>query len=126
MNPIEKLARKLAYYGTSPSQSAVIRDNKKFGEMIENSKTRPQMVLFSANWCGYCQRLKPTWKEVKNTPSVTWKTVNCNRETEFVKQLRNTYNVRGFPTIMRFSNGVPSEYNGERTTEAIRKFATGS
>ena len=82
------------------------------------------VVLFSAPWCGHCQRLKGTWSaftkavEAKH-PGVKVMTVNTDKyDTRSVKP-----DVFGFPTIRAYQNGeMVREFDADRTQTALLKF----
>uniref|UniRef100_A0A453P573 Thioredoxin domain-containing protein n=1 Tax=Aegilops tauschii subsp. strangulata TaxID=200361 RepID=A0A453P573_AEGTS len=83
-------------------------------------------VDFHAPWCGHCKRLSPQLDEAApvlsglSTPIVVAK-VNAEK----YKKLRSKYGVDGFPTLMLFDHGVPTEYTGSRKAgqlvESLRK-----
>ncbi|GJM85225.1 hypothetical protein PR202_ga01657 [Eleusine coracana subsp. coracana] len=77
-------------------------------------------VDFYAPWCGHCKRLAPQLDEAAPvlaglpTPVVIAK-VNADK----YKKLRSKYEIDGFPTLMLFDHGVPSEYTGSRKAEVL-------
>nr|CBG91902.1 putative PDI-like protein [Triticum aestivum] len=83
-------------------------------------------VDFHAPWCGHCKRLSPQLDEAApvlaglSTPIVVAK-VNAEK----YKKLGSKYGVDGFPTLMLFDHGVPTEYTGSREAgqlvESLRK-----
>ena len=81
------------------------------------------MVLFFADWCGHCRRLKPEWTAATGMGGVGWNVVECNEPSELVESLRAKYHVKGYPTIMRLKGSKYDIYNGERKSEDIREFA---
>jgi protein disulfide-isomerase A1 len=72
-------------------------------------------VDFHAPWCGHCKRLAPQLDEAApvlaalSTPIVVAK-VNAEK----YKKLGSKYGVDGFPTLLLFDHGVPTEYTGSR------------
>ncbi|TVU29740.1 hypothetical protein EJB05_21324, partial [Eragrostis curvula] len=77
-------------------------------------------VDFYAPWCGHCKRLAPQLDEAAPvlaglaTPIVIAK-VNADK----YKNLRSKYEIDGFPTLMFFDHGVPSEYTGSRKADLL-------
>jgi len=81
------------------------------------------LVEFYAPWCGHCKRLEPEYESAatilkeKNLPIAK---VDADDSTN--APLRERFGIRGFPTLKLFKNGVPSDYEGDRTAEAIVSF----
>ena len=71
-------------------------------------KNDKQLVLFYADWCGHCKKLKPIWddasKEVGDEKMIK---VNVGDGTEEQKKTMSEYGIQGFPTIITFENGNP-------------------
>jgi protein disulfide-isomerase-like protein len=87
-------------------------------------KTGKKLVLFYADWCGHCKKLKPAWDETakefnsdKNNPKML--KVNCGDDNNESKKLMKKYDINGYPTILLFVNGRPMPYDGERTEEGF-------
>ncbi len=82
-----------------------------------------KLVLFYADWCGHCKKIKPEWdetaKEVNKEDKKMIK-VNCGGGSEEEKEIMSKYNIDGYPTIIVFDNGVASPYEGKRTKEAFK------
>ena len=84
--------------------------------------TGKKLVLFYADWCGHCKKLKPEWdetaKEVNKKDKKMLK-VNCGSGSEEEKEIMSKYNIDGYPTIIVFDNGVASPYEGKRDKESF-------
>jgi thiol-disulfide isomerase/thioredoxin len=90
--------------------------------------------LVYAEWCGHCQALKPDWKKLKDTLSKN-KKINIfeledsdtNKESKLKSVGKKTHGgsiqVNGFPTLFKILNGKVEYYNGERTFDALLKWA---
>jgi len=102
-----------------------------FTQDLEPSKleteiqTGKKLVLFYADWCGHCKKLKPTWDETEKEMNKTEKKmlkINCSeQDDEQLNELMGQYNVKGYPTIILFVDGQPTPYDGERTAEAFKE-----
>ena len=81
------------------------------------SEDKTQISLYYANWCGHCQRFKPTWDQLKN--KLGDKVVFNDYEDGSNKEEIQQANIKGFPTIKITKNGNTYDYNGQRTIEAL-------
>jgi len=103
---------------------------KKFlkeGFEVESNKFDPgsgtKLVMFYADWCGHCKKLKPVWDEAAeevNKDETKMIRVNCGNDTPSDKKLMKQYNIAGYPTIIKFVNGKPSEYQGDRDADSFK------
>jgi len=88
-------------------------------------KSGTKLVLFYADWCGHCQKVKPDWE--KAAASVNTKDdkkmimVNCGEGTDEDQKVMKKYNVDGYPTIIKFVNGTPSLYRGDRDADSFKE-----
>lgn len=92
----------------------------KLDEYTAPDKT--SLVLFYADWCGHCKKLKPTWKEAAEKAKekgLTMVQVNVGEGTEKDKEISEKYEIDGYPTIMLFKNGKAVPYEGPRTEEGF-------
>ena len=96
---------------------------EKFG----NSQKNIKLYNFNTTWCGWSIRLQPQWDllttTVKNDPSLSSVQVfDIKCDSDENKQLCQTFNVEGYPTIIIDVDGKRTVYNGDRTSDAILKF----
>lgn len=85
------------------------------------------ITLYHADWCGHCQRFKPTWEKVKSLidennikyPSnqIKYEEYEATKDDDIVRKK----NIDGFPTIMTRINGMESEYKGGKDADVIMK-----
>ena len=84
---------------------------------IGRFRNKPSLVLFKANWCGFCKKFWPEWKKfggnVNGIPLVTL-------DNEAHSQLMKLHNVAVYPMIMYLPHGPFSRegckvYTGPRT-----------
>ena len=82
-------------------------------------KDDKQLVLFYADWCGHCNKMKPEWDEASNElGNNKMMKINVGDGTEEQKKTMNTYGIKGFPTILMFENGEskgPFEYRDKNS-----------
>lgn len=78
------------------------------------------LIEFYAPWCGHCKALAPEYEKAATalkgkTPEIKLAKVDCTENQEACEQ----YEVKGFPTVLFFKNGVQREYTGQRTADSI-------
>ena len=111
----------------SPYFKAVLEgfsDDDKVQQALSDGK--PAFVAFVADWCGYCKKLKPEWKQFEED----YKGNDCNVvsvECTKYKDLGKKHNVSGYPTIKYLPNGLNDpngaiDYKGERTEQGFLSF----
>lgn len=90
-----------------------------------NVITKEPLVLveFFAPWCGHCKSLAPHYEEAATKlkdKGIKLAKVNCVDEADLCQENE----IRGYPTLRVFRNGVSAEYNGPRQTEGIVSYMT--
>ena len=84
-------------------------DDTNVDAFNKDVKKGTAVVAYTADWCGHCQRMKPSWnkfqndcnsKKCKKPVTVASCDVPSNQGNAFY-----TNNVRSFPTIAAFKNG---------------------
>jgi thioredoxin-like negative regulator of GroEL len=93
-------------------------------EKFNNKKV--QFKVYYANWCGWSKRalavinsseFQSQMNQIKDKAEVVL--VDCENGGE---NECSANNIRGFPTMILFKDGKPTQFNGERTTEGIISF----
>jgi thiol-disulfide isomerase/thioredoxin len=100
-----------------------------FDNKMNLEKDGKVIVLYFANWCGHCQRLKPAYQELAdNAKGFTVAAVDADDNDGLVQALQtedSEYDVRGFPTVVSYYNGKYfSTYAPDDTEEGRKKFRT--
>jgi thiol-disulfide isomerase/thioredoxin len=77
------------------------------------------MIMIGAKWCGFCQQLKPIWKQLREEAKEhTIAAVDAMKNQELI----HIMGITGYPTIfIVMNNGNIKEYTGPRTVEALKK-----
>ncbi|XP_020171132.1 protein disulfide isomerase-like 1-4 [Aegilops tauschii subsp. strangulata] len=81
---------------------------------------RHVMVEFYAPWCGHCRALAPHYSAAathlaEQGVDVALAKVDATEDHD----LAQAHGVQGYPTLLFFIDGVPRDYSGERTKDAI-------
>lgn len=88
----------------------------------------PAFVLFYTNWCGHCKRCKPEFKRLMEEYKGNTKVIMIDCEAPENKELVQSQNIKGFPTIRLFKNGMGDdyeEYTGGRTYSDFAEYLGG-
>jgi len=112
--------------GTSYYQAVIenFSSDDKVKQAMSNGK--PAFVAFVADWCGYCKKLKPQWKQFEGGYSGDDCNVLAVECTQY-KELGKKHGVSGFPTIKYLPKGLSNpegavDYKGERSPQGFQKF----
>jgi len=94
-------------------------------EDFANQGQNGDLVLFFAEWCGHCKKLMPHFNKLMQNYNGNVRIVKIDSDEN--PQLINSHNVRGFPTIRYFPEGMDKinnfkEYNGERDYSGLLNY----
>lgn len=91
-------------------------------ELSSVRNTKPVLVLFFAQGCGYCKRMMPEWNKFKNVSPISIGEVPAEQMSEY-NPLENEENIVGYPTIRLYNKGkLVKEYDGDRSKADIMRF----
>lgn len=93
--------------------SALIRltDTKEARKQLTSSG--PTLLVVYAKWCGHCQAMFDTWRELSNVVKGNAK-VYVIESTDYTDE-----DISGYPSMRLVKNGVSKEYSGERDTKSM-------
>lgn len=98
-------------------------------ELEDVVSSKKSMVLFHADWCGYCKKFMPTWDSLsskwnENQDAVQFVKVDCGnpKENPSHREIMDKYNIKGYPTIYVFEGGNGTEYTNGREVSDIESF----
>lgn len=107
----------------TPKPKAEIKE--KFAE-VSKDKTKIKVFNFNTSWCGWSRRFQPEWEEfnkrVKSDPKLSHVDaidVKCDEDKN--ESMCEKYEVPGYPFVVVEINGKRTQYNGERTADALVK-----
>ena len=86
------------------------------------------ILYFFMPECGHCQKFNPEWEKLQKMIDDNRAPLRLNKidgTDDGNKDLVDQYNVKGFPTLILERGNRSDPYEGERTAEAVYKWATG-
>ena len=95
-------------------------------QFLQNTGTNSHgFILFHADWCGHCIRVKPEWNKIvelyKNNQHIRIFMVEQAEAEPYPEFQKN-----GFPTFSYYRNGqYVEDYSGERTKQAFQQWIHG-
>ena len=99
----------------------VVLTSENFDETI---KLNPiVMVKFFAPWCGHCKAFAPEYERAaKLAKERNLNYVIAELDATIHKDIADSQNIKGFPTIKLFFQGRSIDYDGERTADDVISF----
>ena len=97
-------------------------------EAFENQeKSNKCFVMFGTGWCGHCKTTKPEFDKFKESYKGPIKIMYIDCEDDENKELVAKHDVKGFPTIRYYPDGLDgqyTEYNGGRTSDDFKEYVS--
>ena len=106
------------------------RQRDGLAQQREEGKGEAIMMLFSADWCPYCQRMKPEWdKLVADTTApvngyvVKFVKIDCTDKSDpaVVKKM-NEFQVDGWPTVKLIVGKQTLTFDADPTEDNLKEF----
>ncbi|EGG23870.1 thioredoxin fold domain-containing protein [Cavenderia fasciculata] len=90
-------------------------------DLVDGDSSKLKEGFCFAPWCGHCRKLAPIWKNLAvhfKDSDIKIARVNCDDNSGICGE----YDVRGYPTIKLFVEGVKKDYKGGRTKDTLIKY----
>lgn len=112
----------LGSFAAAAAKEVVTLTSANFDAHIrEHTKT---LVMFHAPWCGHCKKLAPEFEDaaqqLKGKASVKLATLDATAH----RDVAENHNIKGYPTVKWFEEGVSHDFDGGRTAEGIAGWVT--
>ena len=94
-----------------------------YKEGFTSVKPYKELLFFTLEGCGHCERMKPTWDLLKTNYGATGKIKLIQVKAKENQDLVQKYKVQGYPTLLFVKDEKKViEYNGNREYEDLVKF----
>ena len=101
-------------------------DTKAWNDLKKGGQT--YVTLFFAPWCGHCKQFAGDYQRAGKKLAGVLDFVSVDCTTEANKQLCQSQQVQGYPTIKIFNHASgkkPQTYEGARTADDVQRWALG-
>ena len=87
---------------------------------MEYNLNKPSLILFYANWCGYCKEFMPIWDKFKNKINTKeYNIVEIESANSFTQKINK---LNGYPTLFYIYGDNIIEYKDDRNVKSLVKF----
>ncbi len=83
------------------------------------------LLLFKAEWCGYCKSFLPVWNSLQQMPQFNNKFNFITYEETVDKSKMKDFNIDGYPTLKYKKDNKYLDYKGPREMEHMIEFLEG-
>jgi thiol-disulfide isomerase/thioredoxin len=81
---------------------------------------KPSIILFYANWCGFCKEFMPEWNKFKTKiNNKEYNIIEIESQNPFINKIKF---FKGYPTIYYINKSKVIEYNEDRNEDALINF----
>ncbi len=86
-------------------------------DLSGGGNNKVDVILFKAEWCGHCIKLKPTWKELEEKFKTKFNFITYDADKD--SAVLEKYKVEAFPTIILQDGNHKKEYDGSRDKNSL-------
>ena len=86
---------------------------------------KPWFIKFYAPWCGHCKKLAPTWKKLHEEHGDKYNIARVDCTTSETTEVCQQLLIRGYPSLILFTDGKMYPHRGRREMENLVEFAAG-
>jgi len=99
------------------------RTFENYTELLSKSNPNPWFIMFYAEWCPHCNKLKPVFEELAANFLGQVKIGMIDCETNRIT--KNRFSVEGFPTLILFYQNKTYKFNSPRNLGNLTGFLMG-
>ena len=113
----------------TPKLNVEYEPNKEFIDKGDSNEA--EIIMFTVDWCPYCKKAMPIWKEFKeeysgkviNGYKLNFDTVNCTDEKDNnVAEMLEKYSIEGYPTIKLLKDNEVITFDAKPERATLEKF----
>lgn len=113
----------------TPKLNVEYEPNKEFIDKGDSNEA--EIIMFTVDWCPYCKKAMPIWKEFKeeysgkviNGYKLNFETVNCTNEKDNnVVEMLEKYSIEGYPTIKLLKDDEVITFDAKPERATLEKF----
>ena len=113
----------------TPKLNVEYEPNKEFIDKGDSNEA--EIIMFTVDWCPYCKKAMPIWKEFKeeysgkviNGYKLNFETVNCTDEKDNnVAEMLGKYSIEGYPTIKLLKEDEVITFDAKPERASLEKF----
>jgi thiol-disulfide isomerase/thioredoxin len=113
----------------TPKLNVEYEPNKEFIDKGDSNEA--EIIMFTVDWCPYCKKAMPIWKEFKeeysgkviNGYKLNFETVNCTDEKDNnVAEMLEKYSIEGYPTIKLLKEDEVITFDAKPERATLEKF----
>jgi thiol-disulfide isomerase/thioredoxin len=100
-------------------------EKKNYNDIKINTTNKTKIYNFNTSWCGYSVRFQPIWdKFMKENTNTNINIIDVKCDDKKNSDLCKKYDVPGYPTVVKDGPNGVEIYEGSRTIEGLKEFAS--
>ena len=120
----KSISEDLTNYSNNDTTSSVNNISINTNLNIVQTNTEIKLILYYMNNCTWCEKFKPTWKQLKQNTPYKFEKCERNKMDEFTetKAIQKEFEIKSFPSIFVKIGNDYFKYEGDRDLQSILEF----